>query len=132
MKLKFIYIFSLIAILYCCKPGNFSPPYLVAIGYVVAQENCYPDSAKNSWIIDLSYPNQQDYYGDSISIHGESFLHAIRTFDLPDTFRRVGMAVGLFFNFTDSSRPLGDCMVDSPVTYKLKKAEIISAGFVAQ
>jgi hypothetical protein len=97
---------------------------------VIDQEFCYADSARNAWLISLSNFSSQENLGDSVNIYGDIFPHVVRTFNLPDTFKRVGIMIGVGFNISETAALLQDCTADSPKTFSLRSADIINCSFL--
>jgi hypothetical protein len=125
-----IYILSLLLVLFSCKSKPYQLPYHYATGYVIDQEFCYADSGENAWLISLSNFSGQENLGDSVNIHGDIFPHAVRTFNLPDTFRHVGIMIGVGFNIAETPSLLQDCTADSPEPFSLKDIDIINCSFL--
>ena len=131
MNPKFYWI-GFLLFLWCCRPINDKAPYSNAAGYVVGMESCSPDSTQNPWIVDFSYPIEQPSFGDSIRIGSVDYLHAVRCYNLSDTLKHIGVSVpiAIDFHLKGTATVLDNCIVGSPVIYKLQEIDFISGGFI--
>ncbi|MGH2645517.1 MAG: hypothetical protein ACRDE2_16315 [Chitinophagaceae bacterium] len=137
MKSRFLPIcifFSLIiglSVFYSCNNKRpFKIPYEISDGIVIGKENCFVDTAKDYWLINLTvYPNTKQY-GDTISLNGVKYTNVVKALGLKAPFNQIGKRVSLSFTLSKDHVQTDGCDVSSPVTYDLKILKIISEGYV--
>lgn len=129
--LIFFFIIIDLSVFYSCNNKRpYKIPYEISAGTVIGKENCFVDTTKEYWLINLSvYPNTKQY-GDTISLNGVTYTNVVKTSGLKAPFNQIGKRVGLSFTLSKNRVQTDGCNVSSPVTYDLKILEIISEGYV--
>lgn len=123
-----VLIYFVSATLYLSSCGNkepYKPSYEISAAYVIGRENCYIDSSRNYWLLDLTvYPGTKQY-GDTITYNGKVYTNVVKTTGLTAPFNRVGVKVGLDFTISSDRTQTDYCNAASPVTYNLREITII-------
>ncbi len=127
--LRLIFICSTLSlfILGSCNKQPYISDYGNVKGYVIAKEIC-KNNDDDYWLIDFTYPDFTQYqYGDTLILNGTKYTNVIKTKDLDQGLKKVGMAVSIDFKtFTPNQVETTGCIVSNPTTYKLKEIFIIN------
>lgn len=125
--LRLIIITISLCILGSCNKQPYISDYDNVKGYVIAKEIC-KNNDDDYWIIDFTYPDFTQYqYGDTLILNGTKYTNVIKTKDLDQRLKHVGMAVSIDFKtFTPNQVETTGCTVSNPTTYKLKEIFIIN------
>ena len=119
--------FVLFLTLYSCNKEPYTPPYYMAVGYVIGKETCNDDTAKDYWLIDIySSSSVRQQYGDTLVLNGIKYTNVVKSTQLSDYLKNTGQKVGFDFVIPDSAVLTTGCTVAMPVTYRLKVVDIIS------
>lgn len=112
----------------CNKPPSL-PEFKIALGYVIGKEPCNTDETKDYWLIDLTYLQDATQYGDTLTLNGLRYTNVIKTKDLDERLKKIGMAVTMEFKVISANKvETTGCTIVNPVTYKLKELFIINQG----
>jgi len=112
-----------------CKREPYSPDYNEANGYVIGKENCDTDDTKDYWLIDFSYNQNTPQYGDTLILNGITYTNVVKTKDLNQGLKLIGLRVVIDFKtITSTEIETIGCNVTNPITYKLKELFIINQG----
>ena len=113
----------------CLTCGNkppFTADYKNVKGFIIGRENCNPDSTKENWLIDLTYLPNTPPYGDTLVLNNQVYTNVVKTKDLSDTLKKVGIRVSIDFKTISEERMLTTgCTLSNPVTYPLKQLFIL-------
>lgn len=94
-------------------------------GYVIGKETCHADETKDYWLVDLTYLPDAPQYGDTLLLNGATYTNVIKTKDLSERLKELGMTVSLDYRTITPKRvETTGCDVASPVTYRLKELTI--------
>lgn len=113
-----------------CNGEINKPKYSHGVGFVVIRETCFLDPTNDPWIVDISYPVPQSEFGDSINIDGINYLHAVRSFDLPDSMKIEGLAIDFDFLSNGKKATLSGCNADSSSIFNLKEVDFKQGGVI--
>lgn len=135
MKIKLNYLkFILIVVILlsinatCTKPP-YIPDFKIALGYVIGKESCNADETKDYWLIDLTYLQDAPQYGDTLVLNGLKYTNVIKTKDLAERLKKIGMQVSMEFKVISANKAeITGCTIANPVIYNLKELFIINQG----
>lgn len=137
MKIKFNFLPFILIIAFLlfvkahCKEGNYIPDFKIAQGYVIGKELCNTNETKDYWLIDLTYRQDAPQYGDTLVLNGTSHTNVIKTKDLAERLKKIGMVVSMEFKVVSANKvETTGCTLANPVTYNLKELFIINQGEV--
>ena len=124
-----IVTFIIVVFLKCGNKPPFIPDYKNVKGYVIAKEYCNSDSTKDYWLIDLTYLSNTPQYGDTLVLNNIAYTNVVKTKELSDQLKQIGMRVSIDFKVLSTNRVITtDCTINSPITYPLKELFIINQG----
>ncbi|MEJ7677230.1 MAG: hypothetical protein WKG06_05025 [Segetibacter sp.] len=133
MKIKLIYLpfILIIAFLLLVNAACNKPPYIVdfkiALGYVIGKEFCSTNEAKDCWLVDLTYLQNAPQYGDTLVLNGLRYTNVIKTKDLAERLKKIGMQVSMDFKVISANKmETTGCTIVNPVTYNLKELFVIN------
>ncbi len=134
MKSKFLayFIFFIASLLFiygsCTKPPA-RPDYDNVKGYVIGKETCNTDTTKDYWLIDLTYFPDTPQYGDTLLLNGITYKNVIKTKELDEYLKKIGMRVSINFKTITTQKVVTSaCNAVNPKTYNLKEIFIIDQG----
>lgn len=131
IKLNYVPFISIFAFLLFvnahCKEQDYIVDFKNAKGYVVGKESCNADETKDYWLIDLTYLQDAPQYGDTLVLNGIIHTNVIKTKDLAERLKKIGMPVSMDFKVISANKvATTGCIVANQVTYNLKELFIIN------
>lgn len=91
-------------------------------GNVIGKETCHTNEAQDYWLVDLTYLPDAPQHGDTLLLNGNTYTNVIKTKDLNERLKELGMKVSLDYKaITPNKVETTGCSVANPVTYRLKE-----------
>lgn len=131
IKLDFLRSILIVATLLSINATCTKPPYIpdfkIALGYVIGKESCTTDETKDYWLVDLTYLPNAPQYGDTLVLNGVTYTNVIKTKDLAERLKKIGMQVSIDFKVISANKvETTGCTIANPVTYNVKELFIIN------